>query len=227
MTLDEAIKQLKDNRALCVNSETEPFTIAYDMAIEALEQEPCEDCISRQMVLDNAYAYGNGLEPDGYCVNVEDIQALPPVTPQEPNTWSLDDAREDFLYDVYKILESLPTNDEANRIIDSFDRVTSGIRCDDAIDLRREKDVEESKKIKSNLYNELSIVRNHLNVILEVLELGQEPILDKIRAEIKALNSEPTVYDVVDGNPIKDAVWETLADVLKIIDKYKAESEGE
>lgn len=48
-------------------------------------------------------------------------------------TWSLDDAREDFLYDVYKTLESLPTNDEANRIIDSFDRVTSGIRCDDAI----------------------------------------------------------------------------------------------
>lgn len=55
---------------------------------------------------------------------------------QEPNAWSLDDAREDFLYDVYKTLEFLPTNDEANRIIDSFDRVTSGIRqelCDDCI----------------------------------------------------------------------------------------------
>ena len=52
-------------------------------------------------------------------------------------------------------------------------------------------------------------------------------VLDRIRAEIKALNPEPTAYDVVDGNPIKDAVWETLADVLKIIDKYKAESEGE
>ena len=54
---------------------------------------------------------------------------------------------------------------------------------------------------------------------------SQEPILDKIRAEIKALSPTPTVYDVVDGNPIKDAVWETIADVLKIIDKYKAESE--
>jgi hypothetical protein len=31
---------------------------------------------------------------------------------------------------------------------------------------------------------------------------------------------------VVDGNPIKDAVWETLSDVLKIIDKHKAEREG-
>lgn len=55
--------------------------------------------------------------------------------------------------------------------------------------------------------------------------LKKESILDKIRAEVKALNPEPTAYDVVDGNPIKDAVWETLSDVLKIIDKYNAESE--
>ena len=59
------------------------FVPYYKMAIKALEQEPCEDAISRQAVLDNAYAYGNGLEPEGYCVNVEDIQALPPVTPQQ------------------------------------------------------------------------------------------------------------------------------------------------
>jgi hypothetical protein len=42
------------------------------------------DCISRQAVLEQAYAYGSGLEPDGYCVNVEDIQALPSVTPIRP-----------------------------------------------------------------------------------------------------------------------------------------------
>jgi hypothetical protein len=55
---------------------------------------------------------------------------------QSSKTWSLDDAREDFIYNVYNILDCLPTNNEANRIIDSFDRVTSGIRqepCDDAI----------------------------------------------------------------------------------------------
>lgn len=39
------------------------------------------DLISRQAVLDKAYAYGNGSEPEGYCVEVEDIQALPPVVP--------------------------------------------------------------------------------------------------------------------------------------------------
>lgn len=52
-------------------------------------------------------------------------------------------------------------------------------------------------------------------------------VLDKIKAEIKALSPEPTAYDVVDGNPIKDAVWEIITDVLKIIDKYKAECEVE
>lgn len=51
-----------------------------------LNEGKAEDCISREAVLENAYAYGNGLEPEGYCVNVEDIQALPPVTPQEPKT---------------------------------------------------------------------------------------------------------------------------------------------
>ena len=55
---------------------------------------------------------------------------------QELNTWNLDDAREDFMHDVYNTLDFLPTNDEANRIIDSFDRVTSSIKqepCEDAI----------------------------------------------------------------------------------------------
>jgi len=54
-------------------------------AIDTLVKiEPCEDAISRQAVLDKAYAYGNGLEPEGYCVEVEDIQALPSVNPQKP-----------------------------------------------------------------------------------------------------------------------------------------------
>lgn len=54
-----------------------------------------------------------------------------------------------------------------------------------------------------------------------VCEHDKMRVLDKIRAEIKALSPEPTAFDVVDGNPIKDAVWETLSDVLMIIDKYR------
>ena len=41
---------------------------------------------------------------------------------------TLDDAREDFMSDVYNILDFLPTNNEANQIIDVFDRVTSGLK---------------------------------------------------------------------------------------------------
>ena len=53
----------------------------------------------------------------------------------------------------------------------------------------------------------------------------EREVLDKISAEVKALSPEPTAYDVVDGNPVKDAVWETIGEVLQIIDNYKAESE--
>lgn len=80
--------------------------------------------------------------------------------------------------------------------------------------------------ISGVIEDETTLDGNEMKDLVEFLTtLTQEPILDKIRAEIEALNPEPTAYDVVDGNPIKDAVWETLSDVLKIIDKYKSESE--
>lgn len=41
-----------------------------------------DDLISRQAALDMAHAYGNGYEPEGFCVEVEDIQSLPPVQPE-------------------------------------------------------------------------------------------------------------------------------------------------
>ena len=63
-------------------------------------------------------------------------------------------------------------------------------------------------------------VRAFNRYIKFIKDLCKYEVLNKIRAEIKALSPEPTAYDVVDGNPIKDAVWETLADVLQIIDKY-------
>jgi hypothetical protein len=80
--------------------------------------------------------------------------------------------------------------------------------------------------ISGVIEDETTLDGNEMRDLVEFLTtLKQEPILDKIRAEIKALNPEPTAYDVVDGNPIKDAVWETLSDVIDIIDKYKAESD--
>lgn len=55
--------------------------------------------------------------------------------------------------------------------------------------------------------------------------LEQEPILDKIRGEIKKLSPEFTAEDSIIENQIKGAIWETLIDVLRIIERYKTESE--
>lgn len=52
---------------------------AKDMAVKALEQEPCDDCISRQAVLDLIADYDLSM---GQVV--KGIHALPSVTPQEP-----------------------------------------------------------------------------------------------------------------------------------------------
>lgn len=46
------------------------------------EQEPCEDAISRQAVLDQAMDYGSNT----YLVPVNSIKALPPVTPKAEQT---------------------------------------------------------------------------------------------------------------------------------------------
>ena len=48
---------------------------AFEMAIHALEQEPCEDCISRQMVIE----LGHSSENELVC---QDIKEFPPVAPQ-------------------------------------------------------------------------------------------------------------------------------------------------
>ena len=62
---------------------------AYDMAIKALEQEPCEDAISRQAVLDgiDTYIYkaqSTGTQDDFYSFAELVVKQLPPINPQEP-----------------------------------------------------------------------------------------------------------------------------------------------
>lgn len=80
MTREKAISRLKEGAPF--SEIYEPvWEEALDMAIKSLEQEPCEDCVSREAVQDKAYAYGYGLEPEGYCVDVANIQSLPSVTP--------------------------------------------------------------------------------------------------------------------------------------------------
>lgn len=87
MTREEAIKELENMRKF--NYTLAPMEV-FDMAInalsviediKALEQEPCEDCISRQAVDRLAMRYLR--EPtDKHVAFYEEFIALPPVTPK-------------------------------------------------------------------------------------------------------------------------------------------------
>lgn len=63
---------------------TEDVLTAYDMAIKALEQQPCDDCISRQAVdeLSKELVHIVRDKADFLCNFWERLQKLPPVTPQ-------------------------------------------------------------------------------------------------------------------------------------------------
>jgi len=88
MTREEAIEVLKDIYNY-TRFDTYTTNEARTMAIKALEQEPCDDCVSRQAVL--AIAGDSCLDLDSYEDTKEfcdAIKELPPVTPKrEQGEW--------------------------------------------------------------------------------------------------------------------------------------------
>lgn len=81
--------------------------------------------------------------------------------------------------------------------------------------MTREEAIEMLKRIKNR---EVSVLYQSDALDVAIKALQQEPIIDKIRAEIEQTN------ETVDGFLMHD---ETKRTVLQILDKYKAESEGE
>jgi ribosomal protein S27E len=97
MTNEEAREQIDNLRAHCSDMARSTFTggevlwakdvEALAQTIKALEQEPCEDCISRQAVM-NALCDGCELFKNGEqtcrskCEEYHFLATLPPVTPQ-------------------------------------------------------------------------------------------------------------------------------------------------
>lgn len=86
MTRKEAAERIKAILKECTEGEDAVcYVTSYDadaleMAIKALEQEPCEDVVSRKAVLDKAWDVpyeGRYIQ----VVDVGDIEELPPVTP--------------------------------------------------------------------------------------------------------------------------------------------------
>jgi hypothetical protein len=79
MTNEEAIKELKIIREDYWDEYEDPMP-ALDMAIKALEQQPCEDAISRKWLKTAIHNFYHGLK---HTPTEEDIQAYIDVAPSE------------------------------------------------------------------------------------------------------------------------------------------------
>ena len=95
MTREEAIAQLKMDRDLCnfnpMTGEEEPMNEdcrksaeALDMAIKALEQQPCEDTISRQAAIDALAEWHD-------VAITNRLNNLPPAQPSVSKTETVED----------------------------------------------------------------------------------------------------------------------------------------
>ena len=85
MTREEAIKALIKERKTALHENKQ----AFDMAIKALKQEPCEDCISREAVLDAINKYIEKSQSRGTIddfISFEElvVKDLPSVQPIRP-----------------------------------------------------------------------------------------------------------------------------------------------
>jgi len=89
MTRENAISLLSQVNHILVNSNSwlenthEPLNIAFDMAIKVLEQQPCENAISRTEAIDTiTHWFSDMLETGKEEYSIDDVlNRLPPVTP--------------------------------------------------------------------------------------------------------------------------------------------------
>lgn len=77
MTNEEAIKSLKKLKSFHNGS----YGAVIDMAIKVLEQQPCEDCISRE----EAIRFAEQGQIQGYEWQFKKLCNLPSVTPTRPH----------------------------------------------------------------------------------------------------------------------------------------------
>lgn len=85
------------------NGNVQPYSLGTTNDIKILDQEPCDDCISRQ-VMDEVKELMTDINGHTvYAVKMSDIRQLPPVNPQEPKTghWIDCDNSNDYSADGY------------------------------------------------------------------------------------------------------------------------------
>jgi len=89
MTKEEAIQVLRDWDGYFIGHGSDDVNEALNMAIEALEKEPCEDCISRQEAIDAVidlcrhYTPTKSVNHPHVDFVIEALQKLPSVTPKK------------------------------------------------------------------------------------------------------------------------------------------------
>lgn len=84
MTNEEAIARIKEHKIIHKMNEPRAIYIseALDMAIKALEQQPCDDCISRK---DTLAEFKRVYFDNGTVIRCAEsvLRGMPPVTPQQ------------------------------------------------------------------------------------------------------------------------------------------------
>ena len=96
MTIEEAIEIM--NRPFNMKHTPKEILEAHKMAIEVLEKEPCEDCISRQEAIDAVidlcrhYTPTKSVNHPHVDFVIEALQKLPSVTQKENTGYWIDDA---------------------------------------------------------------------------------------------------------------------------------------
>lgn len=81
MTTERAIEILK-GAIKKPNSKDGYIGQALTMAIKALEQQPCDDAVSRQALIDKATSWDAHFADSERAVSLTDIMSLPSVTPK-------------------------------------------------------------------------------------------------------------------------------------------------
>ena len=144
MTNEEAIQVLKDWDGYFIGHSSDDVNEALNMAIKALEQEPCEDAISKQAVEKITWEEPSYTDALNALTEVrEKIRALPSVTPQytEAEIHKMQELEQDEIQKAYELgkAERLKTGhwilaDEQNKEDvenDNYRFICSECQCSD------------------------------------------------------------------------------------------------
>ena len=122
MTREEAIMELKQFSGTTQLKLSANFWEALNMAIKALEQEPCGDTISKASVFEILgnlmsipYDFDRPINKDDVSESMDAIRALPSVTPTRPKGYWIDiDETHSECDQCGAVFEIVSANGEAN-----------------------------------------------------------------------------------------------------------------